>query len=69
MGKQAWAQNAVIIEDDGKMCVRYRPRCPKCGYIPTYLNMAGTAQENVRSNTSGHCDKCGEYFSIVISRG
>lgn len=69
MAKQAWAQNAVIIEDDGRFSIRYRPRCPECGYVPTNLSCGGTAQEGIRANHSATCQKCGKYFNIVISRG
>ena len=68
MAKQAWAQNAVIIQDDG-FSVRYRPRCPECGYVPTNRNCGGTAQEGVRAHQSDRCDKFGLRFDIVLSRG
>lgn len=68
MKKEAWAQNAVITQDDG-FSIRYRPRCPKCGYVPINRDCSGTACAGVRANHFGICDKCGEKFSIVISRG
>ena len=69
MAKQAWAQNAVITSDDGGTAIRYRPRCPKCGYVPVNRECGGSAQEGVRAHYSDRCDKCGEFFDIVISRG
>ena len=68
MQKEAWAQNAVITRDDG-FSIRYRPRCPKCGFIPTYRDCGGSAREGVRAHDLGMCDKCGATFQIVISRG
>ena len=68
MAKQAWAQNAVIISDDGNY-VHYKSRCPKCGHVPVNRESGCAAQEGVRAHQSDRCDKCGEYFDIVISRG
>lgn len=67
MQKEAWAQNAVITRDDG-FSIRYRPRCPKCGFIPTYRECS-TATSGGRTSDLGMCDKCRETFQIVISRG
>ena len=68
MAKQAWGQNAVITRDDG-FSIRYKPRCPKCGYVPPNRECGGSAQEGIKAHYSDRCDKCGEYFDIVISRG
>ena len=67
MGKQAWAQNAIITKDDGRS-VRFKPRCPKCGFVPVNRDRGGTASEGIRAATTDCCDKCGEYFEIIISR-
>ena len=69
MAKQAWAQNAVITRDDGSMCIRYKPRCPQCGYVPVNRDCGGTAQEGMNAHYSDRCDKCGASIDIVISRG
>jgi len=68
MAKEAWAANAVIVEDNGFQ-VRFRPRCPRCGHVPINMTMAGTASVGVRANYSARCEKCGEYMDITISRG
>lgn len=68
MAKQAWAQNAVITRDDGSY-VRYRPRCPRCGYVPVNRECGGSAMEGVRAFYTDRCEKCGESFEIYISRG
>lgn len=68
MIKEAWAQNAVITRDDGRN-IRYKPRCPKCGYVPPNRDCGGTASAGIRSSYFGSCDKCGETFTIVTGRG
>ena len=64
---QAWAQNAVIIADDGRN-VRWKPRCPNCGYVPVNREMNGTAISHIRASHFDKCDKCGASIDIVISR-
>lgn len=64
--KFAVAQNAAIIEDDGKR-VKYHPRCPYCGY----LNDRSTSSAVVSGPTgcgSYRCNKCGKSFSVKITR-
>ena len=68
MSEQAWAQNAVIVEDNGRN-VRWKPRCPFCGFIPPYRTAAGTAFKGIRANHHDRCDKCGKQIDIVVSRG
>ena len=69
MAKPAWAQNAVIIQDNGNS-VDYRPKCPYCGEIPWGTTMRGAhAPEGGRSNTNTICSKCGKSFTISLGRG
>ena len=68
MAKQAWGQNAVITRDEGSY-VRFKPRCPRCGYVPVNRESAGSAMEGTRAYYTDRCDKCGERFDIIISRG
>ena len=68
MSNQAWAENAVIIQDNG-CSVRFRPKCPYCGHIPMNMSMGDSAQNGVRSHNSAICEKCKKTFDIVISRG
>ena len=68
MATQAWGQNAVIIEDDG-LCVKWKPRCPNCGYVPVNRSCAGVAQEHIRAGYFERCDRCKTSIDVVISRG
>ena len=68
MAQQAWAQHGIIVDDDG-LFVHWKPRCPKCGYVPTHRLMSATAQKGIRAFHSDRCDKCGIDIDVVISRG
>lgn len=68
MANPAYAVNAVIISDDGRT-VRYRARCPKCGYV----DMMMTSQTFVSGGivtiySSCRNMKCKESFTIQFSR-
>lgn len=68
MAQQAWAQNAIITDDDGSF-VHWKPRCPKCGHVPPNRLMSGTANKGIRAFYSATCDRCGSDIDVVISRG
>lgn len=68
MAAQAWAQNAIITQDSG-FSVRFKPRCPYCGYVPPNRECGGTASTGCRAHYTDRCDKCGNVIDIVISRG
>ena len=68
MAAQAWAENGVITRDDG-FSVRWKPRCPYCGHVPTNRDCGGTASQGVRAHQYASCDKCGKSFDVIISRG
>ena len=68
MAEQAWGQNAIIVQDTG-FSIRWRPKCPYCGYVPTNRTNGGTAQKGIRASYHDRYDKCGKSIDVVISRG
>lgn len=68
MEKQAWGQNAVITDDNG-MHIRWKPRCPYCGFIPLNRDYGASIGAGGRTHDQVFCDKCGETIKVVFSRG
>ena len=65
MSGSAWAENAVIVSDNGKT-VRFRRQCPYCGKTDTtYTDEASVGGS---SNMTRSCRYCGKIIKITISR-
>ncbi len=67
MTKMAWAENAVIIKDNG-MQVAYHPKCPNCGKV--YENITSNVGVSGGTTYAGtfSCYKCGKAFSCRFGR-
>lgn len=69
MNVPAYADNGVVIKDDGNQVV-FRPRCPKCGYIPPNVSMTGVVMPHGNAMVgSTSCLKCTNSFMITLYRG
>lgn len=66
MASMAWAENAIIVKDDGNM-VSYRGKCPKCGAVESILHNT-VIGGNTNTRTVGQCMKRGRY-DIYIRKG
>lgn len=62
----AWAENAVIVSDDGRQ-VKYHPRCPYCGKV-NHISLASTYVGSGITNCHGPCGSCLKIFPIKIGR-
>lgn len=65
--KFAVAQNAAIIEDDGRR-VKYHPVCPYCGYLHDRLTSSVVVISGPASAGNVFCRKCGKNFGVKITR-
>lgn len=69
MANLAWAENAVIIADDGRN-VKYHPKCPHCGFVNTMQKgMQHVSGGGVTNAGGSHCTKCGKMFDLRFGRG
>ncbi len=67
MSKKLWIHNAVILSDDGKM-VRYRPKCPQCGFVPTNITCGCCVVEAQAAMHEAECQKCHHTIEVMIGR-
>lgn len=65
--KMAWAENAVIIKDDGNR-VEYHIRCPQCGWVNERQTGTVVVGSGVTSAGGGTCRKCGKSISCRFGR-
>lgn len=49
--------NAVITKDDGKM-IRYRHKCPSCGYVDSQEHLCSISSGRVCQCFTFSCSKC-----------
>ena len=66
MNVPAWAENAVIVSDDGHT-VRYHVKCPYCGKVNTMSTSSASVTTCIH-NTFGSCPSCHKSFSISFGR-
>ena len=66
MNVPAWAENAVIVSDDGRT-VRYHYRCPMCGKVNTGTTCSIYVGSGI-TNTNGSCFSCHKSFPIKFGR-
>ena len=66
MNVPAWAENAVIISDNGSS-VRYHAKCPVCGKVNTMSTYTAPVMHSIH-NTSGICSYCNKSFTIRFGR-
>ena len=66
--KMAWAENAVIVKDDGDR-LEYHRRCPYCGKVADRVKSSLRVGDGVIvSAGSGACVSCGKYFQCRFGR-
>ena len=58
----AWAENAVVISDDGRI-VKYHVRCPNCGKVNNTSTSSASVGNGV-TNCYGSCSYCSELSNI-----
>ena len=62
----AWAENAVVISDDGRN-VKYHVRCPYCGKV-NHNSTSGAYVGSGVTNCYGSCSYCFKHFPIKLGR-
>ncbi|MDE5788893.1 MAG: phage terminase large subunit family protein [Clostridia bacterium] len=69
MANMAWAENAVIIKDNGNQ-VYYHPRCPHCGSVASNISSNIWVAKGTNTFASSvKCFKCGKPFGMHFGRG
>ncbi len=68
MSVPAWAENAVIVSDDGRT-VKYHVRCPYCGKVDTTTTRSISVIAGI-TNTPGSCTStlCYKHFTVKLGR-
>ena len=68
MNVHAWAENAVIISDDGSS-VKYHVKCPYCGTVDTMCTRSAHVMHGIHIDP-GVCSNCncGKPFNIRFGR-
>lgn len=57
MAKMAWAENAVIVKDNGSQ-VTYHPRCNSCGHVQNMITSTAYVRAGITNVGSFSCPKC-----------
>lgn len=67
MNVPAWAENAVVVSDDGRT-VRYHYRCPMCGKVDTRTTMSIYVGPGILANNMVLCSTCHKSFPVKFGR-